>query len=62
MKTKKVFSVFLAKDLCELGHKIIKLEYLKNENKQVFVFEVSGEFEKDFKTLSLSHKSKTKIK
>lgn len=59
MKTKKVFSLFLAMDLCELGHKIVALELNKSQNKQIYVFEFNDSFDKDFNELSKKHKLKT---
>lgn len=48
MKTKKVFSLGLAKALLMLGYVIVGLEYNRQQNKQVYVFKVEGDFEKDF--------------
>lgn len=48
MKTKKVFSLGLAKSLLALGYVIVGIEYNKFQNKQVYVFKVEGDFEKDF--------------
>ncbi len=58
MKTKKVFSLFLAKDLCRLGHRIVDIELNKEQHKQIYVFEVDDNFSKDFDRLSKGFKSK----
>lgn len=47
-KTKKVFSLGLAKGLLALGYVIVGLEYNKQQGKQVYVFKVEGNFESDF--------------
>lgn len=52
MKVKKIFSLFLAKDLLRLGHKIIGIEYNKPQNKEIYIFEVTDNFMDDFKRLS----------
>ncbi len=48
MKTKKVFSLGLAKDLLALGYVIVGLEYNIKQGKQVYVFKIEGDFESDF--------------
>lgn len=55
MKTKKIFSLFLAMDLCKLGHKIVGLELNKEQRKQVYVFEWSNQLEEDFGKVRKNH-------
>lgn len=57
-KTKKVYSLFLAKDLCRLGHKIVGLELNKYQNKQIYIFECNDKFEDDFGRLSIAFNKK----
>lgn len=59
MKTKKVFSLFLAMDLCRMGNKIIGLELNKQQNKQVYVFEYTEKFEKDFTKIKEEYNKKS---
>lgn len=61
METKKIFSVFLARDLCRLGHRIIDIEYSKEEKKQVYVFEYSDKFDIDFGDIKSKFKNKKYI-
>lgn len=61
MKTKKVFSLFLAMKLCKRGHKIVGLELNKIQNKQVYVFEVDDTLEVDFGKLIKEHNEKSKV-
>lgn len=51
MRTKKVFSLGLAKGLLALGYVIVGLEYNRQQNKQVYVFKVEDEFDEDFATV-----------
>lgn len=51
IKTKKIFSLGLAKGLLALGYVIVGLEYNRQQDKQVYIFKVEGEFEKDFSKL-----------
>lgn len=62
MKSKKVFSLFLAMDLCSLGHKIVRLELNKEQRKQVYVFEVNETFEEDFRKIVGRHQEWQKRK
>lgn len=51
IKTKKVFSLGLAKGLLSLGYVIVGLEYNRQQEKQVYIFKVEGDFDKDFTKL-----------
>ena len=56
IKTKKVFSLGLAKILLSLGYVIVDLEYNRQQDKQVYVFKVEGDFDKDFDKIQKNRK------
>lgn len=52
MEIKKVYSLGLTKELIKIGYKVINISYNFKQNKQIYEFENSEEFAKDFDKLS----------